>query len=115
VRPRQTGTHAAEATFRRIVYAFAPNYELRFKSKTQGGGLDCRVWPQGAYEQRDKIGSLMIDPHGNIVYAPRQVKWLLNDETFAPPKPVITPPVNPRMRITVPGVDTTKDDVFETI
>ena len=86
---RKTGTHAAEATFRRIVYAFAPNYELRFKKPAAAGGLDCRVWPQGTYELRDKIGNLLIDPHGRIVYAPTQVKWLLVKEEFAPPTPVV--------------------------
>jgi len=84
---RKTGTHAAEATRNRITMAFAPNYELRVKNSAPFGGLDCRVWPTGAYELRDKIGSLLIDAHGAIVYAPTQVKWLLVKEEFAPPVP----------------------------
>jgi hypothetical protein len=77
----------AEATFQRILSGFAPNYELRFKAKTQGGGLDCRVWPTAKYKLSDKIGSLAIDPQGNIVYAPQHVKWLLSKEVFKPATP----------------------------
>lgn len=69
---RKTGTHAAEAEAARIQRALAPEFELYIKSKTTYGGLDCRV-----RRRIEKIGSLLIDPRGEILYAPRSVRHLL--------------------------------------
>ena len=69
---RKTGTHAAEAEAARIQRALDPEYELYIRSKTCYGGLDCRV-----RRKIEKIGSLMIDPRGEVLYASRTVRHLL--------------------------------------